>query len=106
LKSSHTQLLHRIHFNAETNAMIFQTTQPHISAPITACLRSCAVGLVNVANWIPASVATCVNAMDNGLMALSRINRPQLAGVNGNAGAGFAAYKERHRYDSMELTTR
>jgi hypothetical protein len=86
--------------------MIFQTTQPHTSAPITACLRSCAVGLVNVANWISASVVACFNAMDNGLMALSGINRPQLAGINGNAGAGFAAYKERHRYDSMGLTTR
>jgi hypothetical protein len=89
--------------------MIFQTTQPHTSAPITACLRSCAVGLVNVANWISASVAACCSAMDNGLMALSGINRPQLAGINGNAGiagAGFAAYKERHRYDSMGLTTR
>jgi hypothetical protein len=87
--------------------MMLQTTQPHTSAPITACLRSCAVGLVNVANWISASAA-CAHTMGGGLMRLSGINRPQIAGINGNAGgsaAGFPFHKERHRYDSMGLTT-
>jgi hypothetical protein len=98
--------MHRIHFNAETNAMIFQITQPHTSAPITACLRSCAVGLVNVANWISAFAASIVggkNVTAMGMVALSGINRPALAGINSNA-ARCGVYKERHRYDSMGLT--
>jgi hypothetical protein len=87
--------------------MIFQTTQPHTSAPITACLRSCAVGLVNVANWISAFTAFVMggkNVTAMGMFVLSGINRPTLAGINGNA-IRCGTYKERHRYDSMGLTT-
>ncbi len=94
--------------------MIFQTTQPHTSAPITACLRSCAVGLANVAKWISAFAASVLgnnNAGNNvtamGMFALSGINRPALAGINGNAAqcGTYEAREARHRYDSMGLTT-
>lgn len=94
--------------------MIFQTTQPHTSAPIAACLRSCAVGLVNVANWFSAFVASVLasknggnNVTVMGMFALSGINRPAIAGINSNAAqcGAYKTFEARHRYDSMGLTT-